>query len=94
MVVVHPSNDEDENSITSAGRKQRGSFNSLLLLEAQALSMLENPLESSPPEEGGSFGTYDDYDNGDGGGGGDGSHRGHHYPPMERVTRAPETMTN
>jgi len=37
LVVVHPSNDE-ENWISSAGRKQRGSCNSLLLLEAHNLA--------------------------------------------------------
>ena len=46
MVVVHPSHDEDENCVSSAGRKQRGSFNSLLLLEAHELSMREDPLEA------------------------------------------------
>ena len=40
LVVVHPSHDEEEeNCISSAGRKQRGSMNSLLLLEAHKLSM-------------------------------------------------------
>lgn len=38
LVVVHPSHDEDENSMSSAGKKQRGSYNSLLLLEAHRLS--------------------------------------------------------
>ena len=38
--MVHPSHDEEEeNCISSAGRKQRGSMNSLLLLEAHMLSM-------------------------------------------------------
>ena len=46
LVVVHPSHDEDENCISSAGRKQRGSFNSLLLLEAHELSLREDPLEA------------------------------------------------
>lgn len=44
LVVVHPSRDEDDDE-HSAGRKQRGSFNSLLLLEAHELSMHEDPLD-------------------------------------------------
>ena len=52
LVIVHPSNDED-NCISSAGRKQRGSFNSLLLLEAHDLSMASSPnLNIMQPEVG------------------------------------------
>ena len=40
LVVVHPAHEEEvENCSLAAGKKQRGSFNSLLLLEAHSLSM-------------------------------------------------------
>ena len=41
VVVVHVGNDDDEGCAASAGRKQRGSFSSLLLLEAHELSTLD-----------------------------------------------------
>jgi hypothetical protein len=41
VVVVHPAEDDETAcDAASAGRKQRGSFNSLLLLEAAKLSHL------------------------------------------------------
>ena len=40
VVVVHVDGD-DEGCVASAGRKQRGSFSSLLLLEAHELSTLD-----------------------------------------------------
>ena len=42
VVVVHVGNDDDEGCAASAGRKQRGSFSSLLLLEAHELSTLDS----------------------------------------------------
>lgn len=42
VVVVHVGNDDDETRAASAGRKQRGSFSSLLLLEAHELSTLDS----------------------------------------------------
>ena len=39
--AVHVGNDDDEGCAASAGRKQRGSFSSLLLLEAHELSTLD-----------------------------------------------------
>lgn len=41
VVVVHVGNDDDEGCAASAGRKQRGSYSSLLLLEAHELSTLD-----------------------------------------------------
>ena len=41
LVVVHPSHEDEESCKLSAGKKQRGSNTSLLLLEAQRLSTLD-----------------------------------------------------
>ena len=48
LVVVHPAHEEEvENCSLAAGKKQRGSFNSLLLLEAHSLSMQSVPSHGS-----------------------------------------------
>lgn len=47
VVVVHVGNDDEEGCAASAGRKQRGSFSSLLLLEAHELSTLDSSPTSS-----------------------------------------------
>jgi hypothetical protein len=52
---VHPQHDEEENCVQSAGKKQRGSFNSLLLLEAHELSMHEVRPRGGEGREGGVF---------------------------------------
>ena len=47
VVVVHVGGDDEEGCAASAGRKQRGSFSSLLLLEAHELSTLDSSPTSS-----------------------------------------------
>ena len=52
VVVVHPPHEEeDECCEMSAGRTQRGSFSSLLLLEAQELFDTMETLGDSPEDE-------------------------------------------
>ena len=52
VVVVHPPHEEeDECCEMSAGRTQRGSFSSLLLLEAQELFDTMETVTDSPEEE-------------------------------------------
>ena len=52
VVVVHPQHEEeDECCEMSAGRTQRGSFSSLLLLEAQELFDTMETLGDSPVDE-------------------------------------------
>lgn len=46
VVMVHQVNDDDETA-NSPGKKQRGSFNSLLLLEAHELSVAQSPSSSN-----------------------------------------------
>uniref|UniRef100_A0A7S0SWG3 Uncharacterized protein n=1 Tax=Mantoniella antarctica TaxID=81844 RepID=A0A7S0SWG3_9CHLO len=61
LVVVHPFHDEDDNCISAAGKKQRGSFNSLLLLEAHRLSVqnAHTSPSSLSHHAGGTYGNAD-----------------------------------